>query len=463
MSAQWDLAVIGAGPAGMTAAMTAARLGLKVGLLDEQPRPGGQIYRNPAQPTPEVLEALGEDYAHGMKLIERFRAADIDYRPGATVWDVTADGEIAFLRDGVAGEIRARHVLLATGAIERPVPVPGWTLPGAMTVGAAQILLKTGGYVPDHPAVLVGGGPLLYLVAWQYLKAGAQIGAILETVPRSNLWSALPHAPGMLRQGRLLAKGRRWLRDLRAARVRRIRGVTDVRIEGDGAAEAVSFQARGRRQTIQTPLVLLHEGVIPNTHVSLALGLEHGWNDVQQWWQPRLDEWGRADKTGFSVAGDGAGIWGAEAAEHLGLLAAHGAAMALGGDSLDQTGVAEARTALNAAAGARAFLDRFYRPARSQRVPAADDTIACRCEEVTAGQVRHAARLGALGLTQAKAYTRCGMGPCQGRLCAPTVSALIAETRGLDDADVPAYRPRPPFKPVTLGALAAPAFRAKAG
>jgi hypothetical protein len=236
MSANWDLAVIGAGPAGMTAAMTAARLGLKVGLLDEQPRPGGQIYRNPAQPTPEVLEALGTDYAHGMELIERFRAADIDYRPGSTVWDIMAEGEIAYLRDGRSEDLRARHVLLATGAIERPVPLPGWTLPGVMTVGAAQILLKTGGYVPDRPAVLVGGGPLLYLVAWQYLQAGAQIEAILETVPRANLWSALPHAPGMLSQGRLLAKGRRWLRDLRAARVRRIRGVTEVRIERAGGA-----------------------------------------------------------------------------------------------------------------------------------------------------------------------------------------------------------------------------------
>lgn len=463
MNAAWDLAVVGAGPAGMTAAMTAARLGLKVGLLDEQPRPGGQIYRNPAQPVPEVLEALGEDYAHGMELIERFLAADVDYRPGTTVWDVMEGGEIATLRDGAASSVNARHVLLATGAIERPVPVPGWTLPGVMTVGAAQILLKTGGYVPDHPVVLVGGGPLLYLLAWQYLKAGARIGAILETAPRNNLWSALPHAPAMLRQGHLLAKGRRWLRDLRAARVRRIRRVCDVRIEGGGAAEAVSFQAGGGRQTIQTPLVLLHEGVIPNTHVSLALGLSHDWNELQQWWQPRLDEWGRADKADFSVAGDGAGIWGAEAAEHLGLLAAHGAAMALGKEGMDQSGVPEARAALKSAAGARRFIDRLYRPAHGQRVPADDDTIACRCEEVTAGQIRRAARLGALGLTQAKAYTRCGMGPCQGRLCAPTVSALIAETRSLDDAQVPPYRPRPPFKPVTLGALAAPAFRAKSG
>jgi NADPH-dependent 2,4-dienoyl-CoA reductase/sulfur reductase-like enzyme len=460
----WDLAIIGAGPAGMTAALEGARLGFRVAVLDEQPRPGGQVYRHAARPMPGLAAALGPDHAAGMALVERFGAADIEYLPGTTVWDLDGEREIGFSRAGTTSQATAGQVILATGAMERPVPIPGWTLPGVMTVGAAQILLKTAALVPEQPVVLAGGGPLLYLLAWQYLKAGATVRALVETTPRRNHLAAAPYAPALALEAGLIARGRGWLRDLRQAGVERIRGATGLAIPGQGACEAITFTAGGSRRRIETGLVLLHEGVIPNTHVTMALGCDHWWDGAQVCWRPRLDANGRTSLAGILVAGDGGGIMGAQAAGHQGLLAARAAAEDLGRAVAEDLGRAvsaadggerAARRALRRLAGARRFIDRLYRPAPAQLVPVDDSTIACRCEEVTAGAVRAAARLGAMGLTQAKAYTRCGMGPCQGRLCAPTVAALIAETRGMAPEDVAPYRPRAPFNPITLGTLAA--------
>ncbi len=458
-----DLAIVGAGPAGMAAALEAHGRGLSVAVIDEQPRPGGQIYRRPETRDVTLERALGPEYAHGMALTERFLAAGLDYRPATALWDLSAERKLSLSSGERASELDAAQVILATGAMERPVPVPGWTLPGVMSVGAAQIMLKTAGAVPRSPAVLAGSGPLLYLLASQLVEAGARVRAIIETAPASNRLAAAAHLPAALWQRKLLAKGLAMLRGLKRAGVARIEGARGLRIEGTERCQALVFQAGGFSQRFDTELVLLHEGVIPNAHVSMALGCAHDWDEAQLCWRPRLGPWGETTVEGVAVAGDGGGINGAEAAEHLGTLAALGAAHRLG--KLDAAArdkaAAPLRAALARLGGARRFIDLLYRPAMGQRVPADDAAIVCRCEEVTAGEIRRAARLGALGLTQAKAYTRCGMGPCQGRMCAPTVAAVIAAERGVDESAVAPYRPRAPYKPVTLGALASlrdPAF-----
>src|SRR5262249_21691263 len=141
---------------------------------------------------------LGEEYWHGADLVEPFRASGAHYVPGATVWSVSREGEIGLSCDGAARIIAAKHILLATGALERPFPIPGWTLPGVMSCGAAQILLKSSGIVARGETVLAGCGPLLWLLAAQYLRAGVQIAALLDTTPRANWAKALPHLPGFL-------------------------------------------------------------------------------------------------------------------------------------------------------------------------------------------------------------------------------------------------------------------------
>jgi NADPH-dependent 2,4-dienoyl-CoA reductase/sulfur reductase-like enzyme len=449
-----DLAIVGAGPAGMVAAIEARRLDLAVTLVDEQPRPGGQIYRCGAARDDALEAALGPEYRHGMGLIERFAACGADYRPARALWDLS-DGRLSLSGDGKAEEIAVKQVILATGAMERPVPIPGWTLPGVMSVGAAQILLKTAGAAPREPVVMAGSGPLLYLLASQYLAVGVPIRALVETSPANNKWSAGPHILGALWQRKLMAKGLAMLSALRRAGVKRYMGARHLRVEGRDACQALAFEAGGA-QRIETGLVLLHEGVIPNTHVSMAVRAAHDWDTAQLCWKPRLGAWGETTVDGIAVAGDGGGIQGAEAAEHLGRIVALGAAHRLGAidASTRDRAAAAPRAALKRLAPARRFIDALYRPATEQRVPPDDATLVCRCEEVTAGEIRRVARIGAIGLTQAKAYTRCGMGPCQGRLCGPTVAALVADERQMAEADVPPYRPRPPYKPLTLGAIA---------
>jgi NADPH-dependent 2,4-dienoyl-CoA reductase/sulfur reductase-like enzyme len=197
---RYDVAVIGAGPAGLAAATTAARLGLSTVLFDEQPAPGGQIYRAVTDTPLRARETLGAAYWHGAGLVRDFAASGAVYAPGATVWSVSKGREIGVSIDAVARLVAADQVIVATGALERPFPIPGWTLPGVMTAGAAQILLKSGGLVGDGRVVLAGCGPLLWLLAAQYLNAGGTIDAILDTTPRANWRAALPHLPAFPRR-----------------------------------------------------------------------------------------------------------------------------------------------------------------------------------------------------------------------------------------------------------------------
>lgn len=448
-----DVAVIGAGPAGMSAAVAAAGAGASVVLLDEQAGPGGQIYRGITQADARRLELLGPDYADGRALAAAFAASGARHEAGVAVWEVTRDRTVHGLQAGAVRSWQAQRVVLATGAMERPFPITGWTLPGVMTAGAAQILLKTAQAVPAGELVLAGCGPLLYLLGWQYLRAGVRIRAIVDTTDRADHRRALAHAGAALRGWRVMAKGLKLMLALRRAGVPFHTGATGLAIDGQERAAAVRFNAGGRAHRIDADVVLLHQGVVPNTQFSWSLRATHRWDAAQLCWTPQADAWGELDVPGIFVAGDGGGIGGALAAACQGRLAGLAAAQQLGridGAERDRR-AAPVRAELATQLAVRPFLDALYRP--KLRVPA-DDVIVCRCEEVTAGQIRSHVALGCTGPNQAKSFGRCGMGPCQGRLCGLTVTEVIAEARGVSPAEVGYYRIRPPIKPITLGELA---------
>jgi NADPH-dependent 2,4-dienoyl-CoA reductase/sulfur reductase-like enzyme len=452
-----DLAVIGAGPAGMAAATVAAELGLSVAVIDEQHTPGGQIYRAierappPSDASPQG-SPLGPDYLAGRDLAAAFRASNAEYRPATTVWHIDHDGTVSTLSNGRAETLSARHVVLATGAYERPVPIPGWTLPGVMTVGAAQILLKTADLVPGGKTIMAGQGPLLFLAAAQLTRAGAPPAAILETAPRGNYLAAAARLGGGWAGLRHIAKGLGLIAELSRAGVPIRRNVTGLRAVGRDRVEGVVWD----RGELAADHLLLHEGIIPNVQVSLALGLAHDWDAAQWCWRPSLDQWGNSSVPMVSIAGDGGGIAGAEAAALSGRLAALAAATMLGRlDAAERDRrAAPIHRAVARELAFRPFLDALYRPSPAMLTPPDDTVTICRCEEVTAGMIRRAARLGAPGPNQAKAFTRCGMGPCQGRLCGPLVTAIMAETLHKPIPEIGTYRPRAPYKPITVGALA---------
>lgn len=451
-----DLVVVGAGPGGLAAAIEARKSGLSCTLLDEQATPGGQIYRAVDASGVRMRDVLGEDYSAGALLTQEFMRSGATHVHGASVWNVGRDKKVYYLNAGGNKMLEGRHVVLATGAMERPFPIPGWTLPGVMGAGAAQILYKSAGALPTAPAVLAGGGPLLYLLASQYLNAGVKLAAVVHTTGTADYLRAAVHLPQALRGWRDLSKGIRMLRHLQAHKVPVYAGASDFSIDGTERAEAVCFTRKGRTHRVETPLVLLHQGVVPNTQLSWSLRAEHVWDEAQLCWVPRTDAYGQIDDSGIYIVGDSRGIVGAKASASQGRLAAMEIASQQGKLSPAQrVGQEEsARKSLRANLHIRPFLDALYRPLDAHRIPAHESVVVCRCEEVTAGEIRGYVAVGCQGPNQTKAFGRCGMGPCQGRLCGLTVTELIANARGLSPSEIGYYRIRPPIKPVTLGELA---------
>jgi NADPH-dependent 2,4-dienoyl-CoA reductase/sulfur reductase-like enzyme len=449
----YDVVVIGAGPAGLAAAATAAEAGLSTLLLDENAGPGGQVWRAIASTPVTERDHLGADYWAGGDLVQAVRSSGAEIIQRATVWSLDRNLEVGISVGGVSAFVKARRVILATGALERPFPIPGWTLPGVMTAGAAQTMLKSSGLVPDGPTVIAGQGPLLWLLAAQILRLGGRVDRILETTERRNYLAALPHAFAFLTSP-YFAKGLALMKEVRA-KVPVVTGVSELAAAGDGRLATVTYVSGGRRETIPAELLLLHQGVVPNVNLAMAAGIEHRWDDLQLCWSPVLDHDCNTSVDGIAIAGDGAGIGGAEAAIVRGRIAARAAVEALAPAAAAKLApMSTFRASLAQAERGRAFLDRLFRPARQFRIPSGD-TIVCRCEEVTAKDVLDAVAIGATGPNQLKAYRRTGMGPCQGRLCGLTVTELMAQARGKSAQEIGYYRLRAPVKPITLAELAA--------
>ncbi|WP_116082347.1 NAD(P)/FAD-dependent oxidoreductase [Tropicimonas sp. IMCC34011] len=457
MSRRVDLLIVGAGPAGLAAAITARACGLDVVVVDEQAGPGGQIWRDIEQvgATPRA-RLLGQAYGEGRGVVRAFRESGAEFLPETRMWNVDEDLRAYLAHRGRAWSIEAGALLLATGAQERPVPFPGSTLPGVMTVGAGQILLKSSGQVPADPAWIAGTGPLALLYAIQLLAAGGRIAGFLDTRPTGQTLAAGRHAARALLTGpRDIAKGAAWMAQLRR-RVPVFGHAHGIVAEGGHTLERIRFRdKRGAEVTRAAKVLLVHEGVIPALHATQALGCRHEWDAAQQCFRPVLDDWGTTSVAGVHVAGDGAGIAGARAAGLRGELAALGVAMRLGriGAEAAEQRAAPVRAALRRAIGVRPFLDALY-PPRVEISDPPDAAIVCRCEEVRAGRVRALAAGGLTDPNQVKTATRAGMGPCHGRQCSAPIAGILARMGGSEVRDIAPGRVRPPIRPLTLAELA---------
>jgi NADPH-dependent 2,4-dienoyl-CoA reductase/sulfur reductase-like enzyme len=478
----FDIVVIGAGPAGIAAATTAAKAGCSVCLLDEQSDAGGQIYRGlpaidsaqqsepsaaPAANEPDWLgHILGSDYTAGRALLGQLPHTGIHSIPAATVWQVGEDGSVTYSQRQQATRIAGRHIIVATGAMERPLPVPGWTLPGVLTVGAAQIALKTSGLLPVN-AILAGSGPLLYYFACQLLRANCPPRAIVDTSPGLTTSMAGRLLSAVLPHRRQLMQGVTMLRQLKSSGIPCYKRAYDLNIIGDARARSIRFRHRGSTPvTLDCDMVLLHDGIVPNTQISRSLRLQHTWDQTHRYFVPVTDDYGVSSVDRISIAGDGSGIMGAEAS------AQHGALVSMQAiDTIDKHAAhyrnsnresnrgpdqSEQNNLKKHIASARQFqrlLATLYPPYYAQ-TNVADSTIVCRCEQVVAADIRRCVKAGCTGPNQTKSYTRCGMGPCQGRMCGLTITDIIAKETALPEDTVGSFRIRSPIKPVTLAELA---------
>jgi NADPH-dependent 2,4-dienoyl-CoA reductase/sulfur reductase-like enzyme len=445
--------VIGAGPAGLRAAEALVRGGVRPTLIDEAERPGGQIYRQPpagAARSPQALYGLEARKAVALHAVLGRLGDAIDYRPRTLVWNVSARRLDALGPKGPDARDFDRLVI-ASGAMDRVLPFPGWTLPGVFTLGGAQIALKAQGVSIGRRVALVGAGPLLPLVAYQYAKAGAEITAVLDVTPFP---AKLKNAPGLLAEPGTLAKGL-WYTLRNAAAGLTIRSnVRAIGVEGTDRVRGLRWRdAAGAEHRVACNAVGASFGLRSETQLADLAGCAFAFDAVTRQWLPKRDAAGRSSTAGVYLAGDGAGIGGADAAELQGERAALAVLEDLG-MRIDQARVAMLERKLARQARFRSALESAYPYPAHLLGSIADDEIICRCEGITAGTLRAAAReRGAHEMNRLKAFTRVGMGRCQGRVCGHAAAEILSRTLGKDVASVGRLRGNPPVKPISVGGL----------
>ncbi|MBD8094265.1 FAD-dependent oxidoreductase [Pseudomonas fluorescens] len=444
------IVIVGAGPAGISAARTLLNHGIKPCLVDESLRGGGQIYRRqPAnfQRSAKQLYGFEAGKATAVHRTLDELAPLIDYRPETLVWNAE-DGRLDMLTNGHAESVEYAQIIVATGATDRILPVPGWTLPGVYSLGAAQIALKYQGCAIGERVALCGSGPLLYLVAYQYAKAGAKVVAVLDSAPFSAQCRALP---ALLGQPATLAKGIYYRAWLTAHGVRVYQGATLEQIDGEQRVRGI----RWGKHVLECDAVAFAHALRSETQLADLLGCEFAWNSLNRAWLPQRDSAGRSSVSGVYLAGDGAGIMGADAAQMAGERAAL-AVLKDSGIAIDPLRPALLEQQLAGIQRFRHGLETAFPFPEQWAAQAPDELILCRCEEVSVGDVRAVVDEGHWEINRVKAHCRVGMGRCQGRMCGLAAAEVVAERSGRAIHEVGRLRGQAPIKPLPFGVQVQP-------
>ncbi|MGJ7518884.1 FAD-dependent oxidoreductase [Variovorax sp. LT1P1] len=443
--------IVGAGPAGIRAAQTLAAHGLRPIVIDEAARAGGQIYRRPPahfKRTPKTLYGTEAGRATAVHAAIDGVQDRIDHRPDSLVWNVQ-DQRLDVLHGPTqtTRTVPYGQLIVATGATDRVLPVPGWTLPGVYTLGGAQVALKFQGCAIGSRVVFMGTGPLLYLVAYQYAKAGVKVAAVLDTARFADQLAAVP---AMLRQPAVFAKGVTYVAWLRAQGVALHNGVRLVRMQGDERVRSVVWAEGGRERTLDCDAIGFGYALRSETQLADLLGCRFAFAPMHRAHLPERDAAGRSSVAGVYLAGDGAGIMGADAAEWAGELAAL-TLLADHGVTIDTRRANALQQKLEKLMGFRAGLERAFPFPEDWAAHAPDDLVVCRCENITAGELRRAiADSGADEMNRLKALTRVGMGRCQGRMCGVAAAEILAHATGQPVAQVGRLRGQAPIKPIPI-------------
>jgi len=457
-----DVAVVGAGPAGLSAALHASQAGARVIVVDEYTRPGGQYFKQPPAAF-RVLDhsAMGRDHQLGFDLMRRLERGQIELLNDTLVWGAFEPGTLEIYRRGECQQVRGSRIVVATGAYDRPMAFPGWTLPGVMTAGAAQSLLKSQWVLPGSRVLMVGTGPFQLPVAAQLVKAGATVVGVLEAGKVSG-W--LRQVPAVWSHLDKIAEAKDYLGTLLRARVPMMYGWTILEARGSGQVEeAVITQVddqwrpvSGTERTLQVDTICLGFGFLPSLQLPRLLGCSSRWDPHLASWVTGHDQDQRSSVPEVFVAGETTGIGGHDVALVEGAIAGVRAAADLGLLSAEEAGkrLAGLRPDLARHQGFADFLNRTFaiRPGIYDLIR--EDTLVCRCEEVTAGAVASAARQWEGNLKAIKRVTRAGCGQCQGRICGQLVAQVAARATGKSVEELGVDTPRPPIKPIPMDALA---------
>lgn len=453
-----DVLVVGGGPSGLAAAAAAAEAGADVLLVDERGALGGQYYKQPATTFAVDPNRLDDQYRAGRALVARVHAAGVRVLTSTRIWGAADAHELYATGADRRWVLRPRRVVLATGAYERAVPFPGWTLPGVLTTGAGQSLLRSYQVRPGRRVLIAGNGPLNVQLAAELTRAGTTVVALVELADVTSLRHAGAVARMFSSSPSLVRDGVRYLATLRRARVPVIERAAVIRVEGEGHAER-AVVARIADDGTAVPVterafdvdaVCIGLGFLPGNEIARLIGVGHGVDHATGGYVLERDLTGRTAVADVWAVGDGAQIRGAKVAQAAGEMAGIDVAASLG----------HAPDAPSAARRRRARHERFqdalwnaYSAPRLFAQLAEPDTIVCRCESVPLAVLDKA--LDDVGSPGAlKRLTRTGMGHCQGRLCGFVVNERVASTAGPVEG-LSGFAPQPPFRPTLLSALAA--------
>jgi len=443
-----ELLVIGAGPGGLCAAIAARRAGCTVTVADERAHAGGQYFK---QLSVDGAAPADAQHREGRALIETAQKLGVVFEERVTVWGAFPPNEFAAVVNGRARRYLPRATIIATGAYERGWPVPGWTLPGVMTTGAAQTLWRTARRLPGKRVLIAGNGPLNLQLAAELIAGGAEVLAVVEAAAKPGL-AKLPRLLAMIAAAPSLVRdGLKYHARRRAGGARMIYGAVVTSIE----KTATSLRALVGDEAVDVDAVCLGYGFEPSNELLRALGCAHDFDMKRRQLVTRCDDNSLTDIAGTYALGDCTGLGGARVAMAQGTLAGLAAAEALGHAINGDLQASREKARADAVRHRRfqqALWEIYAAPAPVAKL-ATPETLICRCEEVSFADVEAALGEGLEGLGAVKRRTRLGMGRCQGRYCAPILDTLLAERCGRPRNEFSGMAPRPPAKPVRIGDL----------
>src|SRR5579872_4630247 len=454
-----DVLVIGGGAGGLNAARSAALAGAKTVLVDDRPLPGGQYYKQPLPIAPLAAERAADlQFAGGRALIQSAERAGVMMLHGARAWGAFEPLELMVLDQGASRFYRPKRLIVAAGAYERGLPVPGWTLPGVMTTGAAQTLLRSYRVLAGKRVLIAGNGPLNFQVALELARADAEIAAVVELSAPPSL-RGLPALAAMLASASSLAlRGIGYLLELRRRGIPVIYAAVLAEIAGNPGALSglvkrwpLDPEDKGRR--FEVDAVCMGYGFMPCNEILRALGCAHRFDGGRGHLATERDADQRTSIPEIYAVGDCAGLGGAGAAEAEGIIAGIAAARSLG-LAVDGPLLTSERQARSALARHRRFQAGLWRLFGAQHPGAAlatAETVVCRCEELSLGQLEAELQPGSASVGALKRLTRSGMGRCQGRYCGPILAEISADREGRALDETGYWAPRPPIAPIPIG------------
>jgi thioredoxin reductase len=456
-----ELLVIGAGPGGLAAAIAAREAGVAVTVVDERSKPGGQYFKQLG--VDGGMPGADPQHREGQALIEQARRLGVDLRGGVAIWGAFPEQGFAATASGRSLRFLPKATIIATGAYERPWPVPGWTLPGVMTTGAAQTLWRTARRLPGRRVLIAGNGPLNLQLAAELIEGGAEVVAVVEAAPRPGLGNLAALLRMASAAPNLLRDGLRYHAKRRAAGTAMIHGRVVAQVARVGDRLAVELTAAdpttsAPAQRFEVDVLCLGYGFEPSNELLRLLGCRHDFDPVRRHLVTHRDAGGRTSIPGIHALGDCTGLGGARVALAEGTLVGLAAAADLGhvpGSDLAARRLLAEADIQRHRRFQHALWSLYAAPAYSAR-RATPETVICRCEEVTFGEVAVALDDEMQSAGAVKRRTRLGMGRCQGRYCTPVLEALLAERCGRARDEFSGFAPRVPVKPLPIGELAVP-------